>query len=276
MAATEREALQLERELEAMIIPEYGVHQLSNILGVDLSDHPLDARLPGGGPRRPTASSPGRAIVTDLAEREQLTLRQLIGRLAGGRGHRVVTGTPEQIADQIEEWFVNGAADGFNIMPPLLPMMLEVFASEVVPILQRRGRFRRDYRESAYREHSSPPSASRLRAPRTIRFSRILPPCFSARVASHFKRLTGQEPDQYLIAGRGDGSCGLTTRRDCSKVVGQHRAQPDQVRHTLVASREGGAELPADWEFQSGSTLAWTFEDRKHGWLTQHRGRRRH
>ena len=48
-------------------------------------------------------------------------MRQLIGRLGGGRGHRVVVGTPEQIADAIEEWFDNGAADGFNLMPPTLP-----------------------------------------------------------------------------------------------------------------------------------------------------------
>jgi FMN-dependent oxidoreductase (nitrilotriacetate monooxygenase family) len=152
IGSTEREALQLERELEELIIPEYGVHQLSNILGVDLSDHPLDARLPEVPPATDGQQSRVK-LVTDLAEREQLTLRQLIGRLAGGRGHRVVTGTPEQIADQIEEWFVNGAADGFNIMPPVLPGGLEDFVDHVVPELRFRGLFRTDYEGRTLRQN---------------------------------------------------------------------------------------------------------------------------
>ncbi|MEV6867436.1 LLM class flavin-dependent oxidoreductase [Streptosporangium subroseum] len=152
IGSTEREALQLERELEELIIPEYGVHQLSNILGVDLSDHPLDARLPEVPPATDGQQSRVK-LVTDLAEREQLTLRQLIGRLAGGRGHRVVTGTPEQIADQIEEWFVNGAADGFNIMPPVLPGGLEDFVDHVVPELRLRGLFRTDYEGRTLRQN---------------------------------------------------------------------------------------------------------------------------
>jgi FMN-dependent oxidoreductase (nitrilotriacetate monooxygenase family) len=152
IGSTEREALQLERELEELIIPEYGVHQLSNILGVDLSDHPLDARLPEV-PQATDGQQSRVKLVTDLAEREQLTLRQLIGRLAGGRGHRVVTGTPEQIADQIEEWFVNGAADGFNIMPPVLPGGLEDFVDHVVPELRLRGLFRTDYEGRTLRQN---------------------------------------------------------------------------------------------------------------------------
>jgi N-acetyl-S-(2-succino)cysteine monooxygenase len=152
IGSTEREALQLERELEELIIPEYGVHQLSNILGVDLSDHPLDARLPEVPPATDGQQSRVK-LVTDLAEREQLTLRQLIGRLAGGRGHRVVTGTPEQIADQIEEWFVNGAADGFNIMPPVLPGGLEDFVDHVVPELRLRGLFRTEYEGRTLRQN---------------------------------------------------------------------------------------------------------------------------
>ena len=64
-----------------------------------------------------------------------------------------MAGTPEQIADTIEDWIDSGAADGFNVMPPVLPWMLEAFANEVVPILQRRGRFRRDYAGRTLREH---------------------------------------------------------------------------------------------------------------------------
>jgi hypothetical protein len=80
-------------------------------------------------------------------------LRQLLGYLAGARGHFVTAGTPEQIADLVEDWFANGAADGFNVMPPILPAQFDVFAGEVVPILQRRGLFRTGYTGSMLRDH---------------------------------------------------------------------------------------------------------------------------
>jgi alkanesulfonate monooxygenase SsuD/methylene tetrahydromethanopterin reductase-like flavin-dependent oxidoreductase (luciferase family) len=83
--------------------------------------------------------------------REKPTLRQLLGYLAGARGHFVTAGTPEQIADLIEDWFRDGAADGFNVMPPVLPAMLEVFIAEVVPLLQRRGLFRLEYESATLR-----------------------------------------------------------------------------------------------------------------------------
>ena len=69
------------------------------------------------------------------------------------RGHFTATGTPEQIADLIEDWFTDGAADGFNIMPPLLPAMLDAFGAEVIPLLQRRGLFRTAYEGTTLREH---------------------------------------------------------------------------------------------------------------------------
>ena len=64
-----------------------------------------------------------------------------------------LTGTPEQVADLIEDWFHDGAADGFNVMPPLFPTMLDVFAEEVIPVLQRRGLFRTEYKGKTLREH---------------------------------------------------------------------------------------------------------------------------
>src|ERR1700730_15669780 len=83
----------------------------------------------------------------------QPTLRQLLAYLAGARGHFTVAGTPEQVADLIEDWFTDGAADGFNIMPPLLPAMLDAFSTEVIPLLQRRGLFRTAYAGTTLREH---------------------------------------------------------------------------------------------------------------------------
>jgi len=88
-----------------------------------------------------------------LVRREKPTLRQLLASLAGARGHFVFAGTPEQVADLIEDWFTHGAADGFNIMPPLLPAMLDVFSAEVIPILQKRGLFRTAYEGKTLREH---------------------------------------------------------------------------------------------------------------------------
>jgi hypothetical protein len=86
-------------------------------------------------------------------KRDKPTLRQLLGYMAGARGHFVTSGTPEQIADFIEDWFEDGAADGFNIMPPLLPAQFDVFSAEVIPILQRRGLFRTEYGGTMLREH---------------------------------------------------------------------------------------------------------------------------
>src|SRR6185312_15055881 len=92
-------------------------------------------------------------LIVTLARRERLTVRQLIGRLGGGRGHRTFAGTPEQVADAIEEWYRSGAADGFNIMPPVLPSGLAAFVDHVVPILQRRGLFRTEYTGRTLRDN---------------------------------------------------------------------------------------------------------------------------
>ena len=89
----------------------------------------------------------------DIVDREQPTIRQLMHRLAGARGHRVVVGTPEQVADQIQLWHEQGAADGFNIMPPWLTGGFDVFVEQVVPILRERGLFREEYTGSTLREH---------------------------------------------------------------------------------------------------------------------------
>lgn len=83
--------------------------------------------------------------MVEPARRERLTVRQLIGRLGGGRGHQTFAGTPEQIADRIETWFTRGAADGFDITPPVPPSDLDAFVDHVVPILRARGLFRTEY-----------------------------------------------------------------------------------------------------------------------------------
>ena len=77
-------------------------------------------------------------MIIGLVRREKPTLRQLLGYMAGARGHFVTAGTPEQIADLIEDWFRDGACDGFNLMPPVLPCDAAMCSSrEVVPLLQQ-------------------------------------------------------------------------------------------------------------------------------------------
>ncbi|NUP02113.1 MAG: NtaA/DmoA family FMN-dependent monooxygenase, partial [Nonomuraea sp.] len=152
IGSTEREALLLEKELEDLIIPAYGLAQLSHMTGIELTEDDLDLPLPDV-PVETEGAQSRRKLVIDLARRERLTVRQLLNRLAGGRGHRVVAGTPEQIADQLQEWFFTGAADGFNIMPPLLPSGLSDFVDQVVPELQVRGLFRYEYEGRTLRDN---------------------------------------------------------------------------------------------------------------------------
>jgi FMN-dependent oxidoreductase (nitrilotriacetate monooxygenase family) len=155
IGSTEAEARALGDELEELIIPEYGLAQLARVLEVPAEildlDRPLPAEVFG---RPPVEGAQSRFdLITGLAGRENLTVRQLIGRLGGGRGHRTFTGTPEQVADTIADWFERGAADGFNVMPPALPAGLEAFAEHVIPIIRRRGLFRTEYSGRTLREH---------------------------------------------------------------------------------------------------------------------------
>lgn len=155
IGSTEAEAQAKDAELESYIVHEFAQRQLAELLKVPIEELPLDGQLPADLP--PEASIEGAksryTLIVDLARRENLTVRQLIGRLGGGRGHRTFTGTPEQVADAIETWFRAGAADGFNIMPPILPSGLEIFVDQVVPILQQRGLFRTEYTADTLRGH---------------------------------------------------------------------------------------------------------------------------
>jgi FMN-dependent oxidoreductase (nitrilotriacetate monooxygenase family) len=155
IGATEAEALKLERELDGLILPEYAVRQLANLLRVSPESLKLDGQLPADLPSEDEieGAKSRYTLIVNLARNERLTVRQLIGRLGGGRGHRTFAGTPEQVADAIQHWFQSGAADGFNIMPPVLPSGLDIFVDQVVPILQERGLFRRDYAGRTLREH---------------------------------------------------------------------------------------------------------------------------
>lgn len=155
IASTAREAEELHQQLNDLTQPEYSLAQLHRLTGVDLSSYDLDGPFPREVIDADAERSEGSRfqLVLDIVDREQPTLRQLCHRLAGARGHRVVTGTPDQVADTIQEWAEHGAADGFNVMPPWLPGGIEVFIDEVVPILRERGLFRTEYTGTTLRDH---------------------------------------------------------------------------------------------------------------------------
>jgi FMN-dependent oxidoreductase (nitrilotriacetate monooxygenase family) len=157
IGATETEAQRIARELNDLSDPEVGRKRLSGRFGGhDFSHLKLDEKLvPEDFPDPDTveAARSRTEVIIGLVRREKPTLRQLLGYLAGARGHFVTAGTPEQIADLMEDWFRDGAADGFNLMPPVLPAMLEVFIADVVPLLQRRGLFRTAYAGETLRAH---------------------------------------------------------------------------------------------------------------------------
>jgi len=150
---TAAEAQEKYEFLQSLIHPDVAWGILGNYYkGVDLSSYSLDDLAPEISGETNTNKSRLK-LVKDLATRGRLTLRELYRSLATARGHRTIIGTPESIADQLEEWFNNGAADGFNIMPPILPTGLDDFVNLVVPILQERGLFRTEYEGSTLREN---------------------------------------------------------------------------------------------------------------------------
>ncbi|AUG82029.1 monooxygenase [Kitasatospora sp. MMS16-BH015] len=167
---TEAEARELEAELDRLIQPEYARVQLAAVLGVEPESLPLDRELPADLPEEEQieGAKSRYTLIVELARREKLTVRQLIGRLGGGRGHRTFAGTAEQVADTIEHWFRAGAADGFNVMPAVLPSGFETFADRVVPILQERGLFRTEYEGATLREHYGLPRPAGARGTRVL------------------------------------------------------------------------------------------------------------
>ena len=156
VADTAEEAEELQREYNELTVPAYGINALHG-QGIEVGDLELDdliplERLPQAGDVLDNQRS-RLQVITNLVQRERPTVRQLLYRLAGGRGHNVVYGSPVQIADLIQRWFEEGAADGFNVMPPSYPQGLDAFTSRVIPILQERGLFRTEYSGSTLREH---------------------------------------------------------------------------------------------------------------------------
>jgi alkanesulfonate monooxygenase len=136
--------------LDSLVRPDSGIGSLSIALGTDASKFDLDGLLPEI-PETNQSKSGGQRVI-DRVRRDNLTVRQL-ARIAGGYGGLSFTGTPQTIADQMEEWLFTDACDGFNVMFPYVPVGLDDFVNLVVPELQRRGLFRTEYKDQTPREN---------------------------------------------------------------------------------------------------------------------------
>jgi alkanesulfonate monooxygenase len=150
VGATVAEAREKRARLDGLVNYANAIASLSIALGTDASGFDPDGPLPDIPESNQSKSGRERAIA--LANRENLTVRQLAQRLGGYSGLAMV-GTAKTIADEMQEWFEADACDGFTIMFPYLPGGLVDFCAGVVPELQRRGLFRREYEGKTLREN---------------------------------------------------------------------------------------------------------------------------
>jgi len=152
VAETQSEAQEKYDCLQSLIQKPVGIQTLEHTIGVKGLD-----KLPLDGPVPEMADTNGplsrQRLLLEQARRDNLTLWELCLANAGPRGHAVSIGTPKQVADEMEHWFKDGAADGFNVMPAWLPGSLKDFVDLVIPELQRRGLFRTEYEASTLREN---------------------------------------------------------------------------------------------------------------------------
>lgn len=156
IGSTEEEARRKAHELLELIPPASAIAVLSGFLNYDLSGYPPDQPLPRNIPD-PVAASNGMKsrvqLYMDMAYQDNLSILELGRKILTSRGHMPFVGTPEQLADMMEDWFEGYACDGFNIMPPVLPGDLDEFVDAVIPMLQERGLFRSEYSGHTLREH---------------------------------------------------------------------------------------------------------------------------
>jgi FMN-dependent oxidoreductase (nitrilotriacetate monooxygenase family) len=134
-------------QLQELIDPMVGLASLFSSFG-DLSGYPLD------GPVPEPVNAKVRSIaynLWNLAQRENLTIRQFYQKKSAGSGGLLLKGSAEDVADAMEEWMAEEAADGFNLTPTHLPHGIDDFVELVVPELRRRGRFRTEYESTTLR-----------------------------------------------------------------------------------------------------------------------------
>jgi FMN-dependent oxidoreductase (nitrilotriacetate monooxygenase family) len=148
---TKQEAQDKYGELQELIHTDVSIALLSRMTSYDFSKLDPDSLVPEIPPVEGLKSRS--EMLVKMARQENLTVRQLAMRIAGARGHWQLIGTASEIADQLEDWFRNGAADGFNVMPACLPATLDDLVALLIPELQRRGIFRTEYEGATLREN---------------------------------------------------------------------------------------------------------------------------
>lgn len=147
---TVEEAKAQRAHLDSLVHYDSGIHSLNGMLGYDVSGFDPDGPLPEIP--ETNASKSARERIIEAARAKNLTIRQLAAK-AGSYSGLAFVGTPQTIADEMEAWLFEEGSDGFNILFPWLPGGLDVFVDRVVPELQRRGLFRRDYEGTTLRDH---------------------------------------------------------------------------------------------------------------------------
>ena len=148
---TLQEAKDKKRKLDSMVDPSSGMGSLSVLLGCDVSKFDLDGPLPEIP--ETNAGQTGRQKLVDMAKEDNMTVRELAQHIGGSFGSLEMVGTPEMIADEMEEWLMSDACDGFNIMFPYLPAGIDDFVDKLVPVLQKRGLYRTEYEGKTLREN---------------------------------------------------------------------------------------------------------------------------
>jgi len=158
---TPKEARDKLALLQSFVNGSNALQLLSDRLGQDMTRYDLDGPVPDIA--LPDTYHSFARVMLAKARRENMTLRDLYDLVAAARGHWVLCGGAEQVADTLQQWFDARAADGFNVMPPYFPEGFNDFVDLVVPILQERGLFRHDYEGETLRDHLGlPRPASRF------------------------------------------------------------------------------------------------------------------
>ncbi|HVV23058.1 MAG TPA: NtaA/DmoA family FMN-dependent monooxygenase [Pseudonocardiaceae bacterium] len=161
LGGTEAEARARADRLEELVSPEFRWQNALYTAGFDPDDFDPDAPLPVDLlTAEPAPSSRAQQLYAAARAHPGASLREIARQISGGAGQLHFVGTPEQLADRIVAWQDAGASDGFTIMGSTLPYELATFADHVVPLLQRRGRFRTDYTGTTLRDHLGLPAAT--------------------------------------------------------------------------------------------------------------------